>query len=209
MNLGALVRRLFGPYEHRISDAYRSIFVDIDAFIELTREWKPHAEKILEVGCGEGAVTQRLRNAYPGAEITAIDITPRVGRLYQGPRDNLRFICCAVQEIAATESGKYDLVMLSDVMHHVPTNLRQGLLDASRAAMAPEATFVFKDWQRSFTPIHWLVHILDRWLTGDQVSYMSRDEMRERLALTFGESAIIREARVAPWWNNLATLVRP
>jgi 2-polyprenyl-6-hydroxyphenyl methylase/3-demethylubiquinone-9 3-methyltransferase len=200
---------LFGPYEYRISDAYRSIFVDIDAFVELTCEWKPHAEKILEVGCGEGAVTQRLRSAYPGAEITAIDITPRVGRLYKGPRDNLRFICCAVQEIAANESGKYDLVMLSDVMHHVPTKLRQDLLDASRAAMAPQGTFVFKDWQRSFTPIHWLVYFLDRWLTGDRVSYMSREEMRERLAITFGESAIIGEARVAPWSNNLATLVRP
>jgi 2-polyprenyl-3-methyl-5-hydroxy-6-metoxy-1,4-benzoquinol methylase len=209
MNLGAFIRKMFGPYEYRISDAYRSIFVDIDAFVELTRQWKPQANRILEIGCGEGAVTQRLRSAYPDAEITAIDITPRIGRLYKGPRDNLRFIRCAVQEIAASESGKYDLVMLSDVLHHVPPELRQGLFDASRAAMAPQGTFVFKDWQRSSTPIHWLVYALDRWLTGDRVSYMSREEMRERLTRTFGESAIVGEARVAPWWNNSATLVRP
>ena len=40
--------------------------------------------RILEVGCGEGAVSERLAALYPNAEITAIDITPNVGRLYAG-----------------------------------------------------------------------------------------------------------------------------
>jgi 2-polyprenyl-3-methyl-5-hydroxy-6-metoxy-1,4-benzoquinol methylase len=199
---------MFGPYERQISEAYRSIYVDIDAFVELTRQWKPTAKKILEVGCGEGAVTYRLNVAYPDAKITAIDITPRVGRLYRGPLDRVRFIRCGVEEIAATESGQYDLVMLSDVLHHVPLAYRQGLLDAIRTALAPNGTLVFKDWQRNYTPIHWLCYASDRWLTGDRISYMTRDEMRERLARTFGETALIAEARVGPWWNNIATLVR-
>jgi 2-polyprenyl-3-methyl-5-hydroxy-6-metoxy-1,4-benzoquinol methylase len=185
---------MFGPYERQISEAYRSIYVDIDALVELTRQWKPTAKKILEVGCGEGAVTYRLNVAYPGAKITAIDITPRIGRLYRGPLDHVRFIRCGVEEIAATESGQYDLVMLSDVLHHVPLAYRQGLLDAIRTALAPNGTLVFKDWQRNYT--------------GDRISYMTRDEMRERLARTFGETALIAEARVGPWWNNIATLVR-
>jgi 2-polyprenyl-3-methyl-5-hydroxy-6-metoxy-1,4-benzoquinol methylase len=209
MKVGPLIRQMFGPYEHVISDAYRSIYLDIDAFVGLTRQWKPHANKILEVGCGEGAVTQRLNAAYPDAKITAIDITSRVGRLYQGSFDNVRFIRCAVQEIATSEAGQYDLVVLSDVLHHVPLEFRQGLLDAIRTALAPKGTFVFKDWQRNHTPIHWLCYASDRWLTGDRISFMTRNEMRERLALTFGEDALVGEARVAPWWNNIATLVRP
>ena len=160
------------------------------------------------MGCGEGAVTQRLNATYPDAKITAIDITPRVGRLYRGLRDNVRFAQCGVQEIAATESGQYDLVVLSDVLHHVPLELRRGLLEAVRAALAPKGTLVFKDWQRNGAPIHWLCYASDRWLTGDRISYMTRTEMRECLALAFGESALVAEARVAPWWNNIATLVR-
>ena len=124
MKLGPFIRKMFGPYERQISDAYRSIYIDIDAFIELMCQWKPKAKKILEVGCGEGAVTQRLNAAYPEANITAIDITPRVGRLYRGFLDNVRFIQCGVQEVAATESGQYDLVVLSDVLHHVPVEVR-------------------------------------------------------------------------------------
>jgi 2-polyprenyl-3-methyl-5-hydroxy-6-metoxy-1,4-benzoquinol methylase len=209
MKLGPFIRRLFGPYERRISEAYRSIYIDIDAFVALMRQWAPNPGKILEVGCGEGAVTQRLITAYPHSNITAIDITPRVGRLYRGSLDRVRFIRCTVQEVAATESGQYELVVLSDVMHHVPLEFRQGLLDAIRTTLAPQGTLVFKDWQRNHAPIHWLCYASDRWLTGDRISFMTRGEMRERLALSFGEAALVAEARVGPWWNNLATLVRP
>jgi 2-polyprenyl-3-methyl-5-hydroxy-6-metoxy-1,4-benzoquinol methylase len=208
MKPGPFIRKMFGPYERQISEAYRSIYIDIDAFVELMLQWKPRAKRILEVGCGEGAVTQRLNATYPDAKITAIDITPRVGRLYRGMPDDVRFIRCSVQEIAATEPGQYDLVVLSDVMHHVPLEFRQGLLDAVRTVLAPKGTFVFKDWRRNYTPIHWLCYASDRWLTGDRISYMTRNEMRERLAHAFGADALVAEARVAPWWNNIAILVR-
>jgi 2-polyprenyl-3-methyl-5-hydroxy-6-metoxy-1,4-benzoquinol methylase len=200
---------MFGPYERQISEAYRSIYLDVDSFVELISQWKPKAIKILEVGCGEGAVTERLNAAYPGAKITAIDITPRIGRLYRGLLDDVRFIQCSVQDVAEKEPGQYDLVVLSDVLHHVPLEFRQGLLDAIRTALASQGTFVFKDWQRSQAPIHWLCYASDRWLTGDRISYMTRDEMRERLAFSFGAAALVGEARVGPWWNNIATLVRP
>ena len=209
MKVGPLIRKLFGPYERQISEAYRSIYIDIDSFVELTRQWKPSANKILEVGCGEGAVTERLNTAYPNANLTAIDITSRIGRLYRGSRGNVRFIQCSVQQIAEKEPRQYDLVVLSDVLHHVPVKFRQELLDAVRNTLAPGGTLVFKDWQRNNSPIHWLCYASDRWLTGDRISYMTRQEMRERLALTFGASALSDEARVAPWWNNIATLVRP
>jgi 2-polyprenyl-6-hydroxyphenyl methylase/3-demethylubiquinone-9 3-methyltransferase len=199
---------MFGPYERKISDIYRSIYIDIDAFARQVRDWRPDASKILEIGCGEGAVTSRLRATYPHAKITAIDITHRVGRLYEGSRENVQFIQCDVQQIAATESGQYNLVVLCDVMHHVPMELRAGVLNAARAVLAPHGSLVFKDWQRNKTPIHWLCYASDRWLTGDRVDYMTRNEMRASLGQCFGESALIAETRIGPWWNNLATLVR-
>jgi 2-polyprenyl-3-methyl-5-hydroxy-6-metoxy-1,4-benzoquinol methylase len=208
MKLGPLVRRMFGPYERQISDVYRSIYVDIDAFVRQVHQWQPLAAKILEVGCGEGAVTQRLRETFPRAKITAIDITHRVGRLYEGPRAGVQFIRCDVQQIAATEPGQYDLVVLCDVLHHVPLELRAAVLDSVRAVLAPQGSLVFKDWQRSETLIHWLCYASDRWLTGDRISYMTRNEMRASLGQSFGESALVAETRIGPWSNNLATLVR-
>jgi SAM-dependent methyltransferase len=209
MTIGPFVRRLFGPYEHQIGEAYRALYIDIDVFVSLLRRWNPTARHILEVGCGEGSVTERLSVAYPDADIAAIDITPRLGRLYRGSLDRVTFIRCTAQEMAARKPGHYDLVVLSDVLHHVPIDLRQPLLDAVRSALAPRGTLIFKDWERNFSLIHWLSYASDRWLTGDRISYMTRNEMRELLARSFGAAALIDEARVSPRWNNLATLVRP
>jgi 2-polyprenyl-6-hydroxyphenyl methylase/3-demethylubiquinone-9 3-methyltransferase len=200
---------MLGPLERPVSDAYRSLYLDLGDFAGLMLQWQPTAKHILEVGCGEGAVTRRLTAAYPGAGITAIDITPRVGRLYDGPRKRVSFIRCPVEEIAARQPRTYDLVVLSDVLHHVPTGSRHGVLDSIRTALAPGGTLIFKDWQKNATPIHWLCHASDRWLTGDRVIYMNREEMRNSLSKAFGESALVAEARVRPRWNNLAILVRP
>lgn len=209
MPIGPLVRRAFGPFEHQITEAYRRIYVDLDDYVAAVRAWVPEAREILEVGCGEGAVTERLAEAYPGARITAIDITPRVGRLYRGPTDRVEFRQCTVQEIAAEAPGRFDMAMIADVVHHVPLELRRSILDAARGALAPGGTLVFKEWERTRTPIHWMCHASDRWLTGDRVCFMSRDEGRALLADSFGEAALVGERRVAPWRNNLMTLVRP
>lgn len=208
MALGPMIRNLFGPYERQISETYRSMYIDIDAFAGTVQKWRPSAARILEVGCGEGSVTERLAAAYPDADITAIDISPRAGRLYSGPRGRVQFRQCLVQEIAAAEPGRYDLVMICDVLHHVPVGMRPGLLDALRTALAPGGSFIFKDWERQSTPIHWLAHLSDRCLSGDEVTYMSRGEMQGYITASFGKSAITAAAQIAPWNNNIAFLVQ-
>jgi 2-polyprenyl-3-methyl-5-hydroxy-6-metoxy-1,4-benzoquinol methylase len=209
MKIGASIRRMFGPYERRISEAYRSIYLDIDEFVEQVRRWSPYPHRVLEVGCGEGAVTERLHSAFPSAHITAIDVTSRIGRLFQGQQVGVCFTRCELQDLTASKVEPFDLVVLCDVLHHVPLGSRKELLDAIRAALAPGGSFIFKDWERSNTPIHWLCYASDRWLTGDRIGYMTRDEMRQYLALGFGAGALVGEMRVAPRWNNIAILVRP
>jgi 2-polyprenyl-6-hydroxyphenyl methylase/3-demethylubiquinone-9 3-methyltransferase len=200
---------MFGPYERRVAEAYRSLYLDIDAFVDLLRQWNPRAARILEIGCGEGAVTERLRAAYPDAVITAIDINPRIGRMYGGSREAVRFLQCTAQEIAAAQPGSFDLVVLCDVLHHVPVEFRQELLGAIRIALAPHGALAFKDWERNFSPVHWLSYASDRWLTGDRISYMSRAQMLESLSSSFGAAAPAAEARIRPRWNNIAFLLRP
>lgn len=209
MSLGRFIRGLFGPYERQITAAYRSIYVDIDAYVNGIKTWAPKARTILEVGCGEGAVTERLARAYPNATITGIDIDPAAGRLYEGPTDRVRFLACTIQEFAATDPGKFDLIVLADVLHHVPLTLRKPLLDTIRTLLAPDGQLAFKEWERSFTPIHWLGYFADRWITGDRISYMKRGEIVERLRESFGPGSVIDEQRVRPWRNNLSILVRP
>ena len=209
MAIGAFIRRAFGRYERQISDAYRSIYLNVDDFVGQLLLWHSNPATILEVGCGEGVISERLYRAFPYAKLTAIDITSRIGRLYQGPSDAVCFIQCEVERIAAASPESFDLIVLCDVLHHVPRSSRRELLASIRAALAPGGVLIFKDWQRSNAPIHWLCYASDRWLTGDRISFMSREEMREGLASSFGSAALLDEARIGPHWNNLAILVQP
>lgn len=209
MRPGPLVRSLFGPYEHEIAEAYRRIFIDLDDFAAVTGTWAPQAERILEVGCGEGAMTERLVRAYPAAEVTGIDITPKVGRLFRGPASRVRFKQETIESLAEREPGSADLVVLSDVMHHVPLETRGSILAAIAKAMAPNGKLVFKDWVISASPVHWLCEASDRYLTGDDVSYFTQAGITAMLGGAFGNHAIRQTQTVRPWRNNVAVLVQP
>jgi 2-polyprenyl-6-hydroxyphenyl methylase/3-demethylubiquinone-9 3-methyltransferase len=210
VSIGGAIRRLFGPYERQISERYRSIYVDVDAYAASLRAWVPNPRRILEVGCGEGAVSERLVALYPNAEIVAIDVTPNVGRLYAGPPARVRFAETTVEAFAAQEQGKFDLIVLADVIHHVPPgSSRQSILETIRFLLADDGYLAFKEWERTPTPIHWLGYLSDRWITGDRISYMNGEEIRTQLRDTFGPGSIRAEARVRPWRNNISFLVRP
>src|SRR4051794_3753658 len=142
---GPLIRRLFGPYEQAIAEAYRRIFVDLDDFVGRVRAWVPQPRRILEVGCGEGAFAERLAKAFPEATITAIDITPRIGRLYRGDPSRVMFLKQPIHEVAEREPASYDLVVLCDILHHVPLRERDVVLDAVGRAMVSDGHLVVKD----------------------------------------------------------------
>jgi 2-polyprenyl-3-methyl-5-hydroxy-6-metoxy-1,4-benzoquinol methylase len=207
MALGTFVRRSFGRHERWVSETYRSIFINIDAFVDRLKIWAPGAKHILEVGCGEGAITERLVVTFPDASITGIDIVAHLGRLYNGPQDRARFVEITVQELAKAEPGLYDLIVLADVLHHVPLDMRAELMAAIRKLMAPHGRFVMKEWERNYSPIYWLGYLSDRWITGDRVRYLTHDEGRWEIDAAFGASARIDEVRIAPWRTNIATLV--
>ena len=80
--IGPLIRRAFGPYEGAAAEGFRRIFVDLEDFIARLQEWVPNPGLILEVGCGEGAIAERLAKAYPASAILGSDICPTVGRLF-------------------------------------------------------------------------------------------------------------------------------
>lgn len=205
MPIGPAVRRLFGRHEHRVAALYRAFFFDIEDYKRQLQVWVPAPGRILEVGCGEGAVTEVLVDLYPGAEVTAIDITPSVGRLYRGPSKAVHFRQVTVQEVARDRPSHFDVAIISDVIHHVPKAMRSELLDAVRRSLKPDGALILKDWEPRRTPIHWICHAVDRWLTGDRVSHLTPEQMR---ALLYSVSfrSLSDDVRLRPWSNNFALM---
>ena len=208
MSIGASVRRMFGRHERLIADLWRGAFIDLDHFIAQLRTCVPAATRILEIGCGEGAGTERLAAAYPKASILAIDIASNLGRLYRGPKENVSFRQRAVTDLTETHAGEFDLIVMCDVLHHIPPELRPEIIAAARRLLAPGGSFIFKDWERRPTPIHWIAFAADRWLTGDRVQFVTEGEAETLLSAEFSAAGAKTSFRVRPWRNNFALLMQ-
>jgi 2-polyprenyl-6-hydroxyphenyl methylase/3-demethylubiquinone-9 3-methyltransferase len=191
-----------------VAEAYRRFFGDLDELAALMAAWVPQAQKILEVGCGEGAMTERIVRTYPTAAVSAIDISPKAGRLYRGRTSTVTFSQETVANVARREPASFDLVVMTDVIHHVPLDARGPLIGSIDQAMAPNGSLFLKDWVVSASPIHWLCYMSCRYLTGDDVAYCTRGGINALVTDTFGSGTIRRIGTVRPWRNNVAVLVR-
>ena len=206
-SFGARVRRAFGPYERHVSELYRRAFIDLDDLSRCIGDWHdPRA--VLEIGCGEGALAERLMRDFPQAHYTGIDIIPHLGRMYEGPTENVTFQQITAEDLAEQKPGSFDLVVINDVMHHVPDDLRPGILQAAEALLQPGGVLVFKDWVRRTNAMTFMIYFTDAYIGGDKgVRYMPMDEQRDLIESTFGKAAIRAERSIRPWSQNHAFLI--
>lgn len=207
MPLGSTIRGLLGPAEPAIARLYRGAFTDLESIASTIAAWTP-ADRILEIGCGEGQLTEELTRAFPRATITGIDITPRVGRLYRGPQGRATFLHRAVAELAAERRGAFDLAIVADVLHHMPWAEHAQFLRDAAIALAPGGRLALKDWERRANLPHLFGYLSDRVITNDRVRYASAEELRELLRRALPQASVEREVRLRPWANNLMFLVR-
>ena len=184
------------------------MFIKLDEFARMIAMWEPDPRQILEIGCGEGMMTERLARTFPAAVITAIDTTPAVGRIFRGNPSCVSFRREEAGELAQRALGSFDLIVMCDVLHHVPSPARRDLLSAAQQLLTLQGTFIFRNWSPSTTPIHWIGDAADRYLTGDDVHYLTVDEATALLNDIFGAGAVRQRKHVRPWANNFALVVQ-
>jgi 2-polyprenyl-6-hydroxyphenyl methylase/3-demethylubiquinone-9 3-methyltransferase len=143
MGVGPIIRQMLGPLERPISEFYRGIFIDLTAFVDQIRRWAP-ASNILDLGCGEGAVSERLVIGFPGVFLTGIDITPRVGRMFRGDQSRVTFKQQTIQNFAPQHQAVFDLVIVSDIMHHIPWELHREILINAKKVLKPGGYLVIR-----------------------------------------------------------------
>ena len=135
MPIGPLVRRAFGRHERVVTDAYRALFVCLDDLPASLPAGSDPA-RILEIGCGEGALTTRLAARYPDARIVGIDPSDRAGRLFEGDTRRVTFHSHTLDGYVRRDPEPFDMILLFDVLHHVPVPERIPLLRTAGAALA-------------------------------------------------------------------------
>lgn len=207
MAIGPFIRGCFGEYEHHITELYRSYFVHLDE-LQPQLPLPTEVNSILEVGCGEGSIAERLSLWFPQSSFVGIDITPRIGRLYRGRRENVRFIQIGINDYRRENPELFDLVLMCDVLHHVPENHRRNFVEAVASAVKPGGLLVIKDWERKRNVAHLLAYLSDRVLTGDSVRCMSAQELASLCDSALPAFQYLRAFRLPPHPNNIGVVLQ-
>ena len=190
-----------------MSDFYRSRFVDLNACAQLLAE-TVGAESILEIGCGDGQMAEKLLAWFPAATYVGIDIAPEVGRLYRGDPAQASFTSIDSRSFLTATSDRFDLVLLVDVLHHVSKPARGDVLDDVRELTARGGHYALKDWVRSRSAAHLAAWASDRLLTGDRVAYFDDAELRRLVPARFPDDPELLRATIGPRRNNVLLVYR-
>lgn len=209
MGIGSAVRHRLGRFEVPISELYRSCFINLDKLgAQLAKVTAP--KRILEIGCGDGALAERLMGVYPDATYLGIDIAPTAGRLYHGDPGRAEFAVMNSSDLVAQAPEPFDMVVIVDVLHHIPAPVRPSILRDAANLMAPDGVLVVKEWECSRPVFGKIGYWADRYVTGDKdVDFMTRAQLIAQLGTALPEFEVVGEDWVRPWRENiLLTLKR-
>src|SRR5512134_2617299 len=106
-------------------------------------------KEVLDVGCGGGILAESM--AAKGARVTGIDLAEKplkVAKLHLLESGiSVDYRCVAVEEVAAEQPGRYDLVTCMEMLEHVPSPA--SVVRACAELAKPGGTVVFATINRN------------------------------------------------------------
>jgi len=85
----------------------------------LDRKEPESVTDILELGCGNGAFTEKLVSAYPNADILGVDISEEALNKAREAAPEADFICGNMFDVVQELEGEYDLIFASECLYYL------------------------------------------------------------------------------------------
>ncbi|RKD86031.1 class I SAM-dependent methyltransferase [Mangrovibacterium diazotrophicum] len=126
----------FNEFADEFNERFKNIDsyqVHLDLFVSLAPE---PVSSILELGCGPGNITGFLHGHFPDAQITAIDLAPRMIEIARRSLPSVDFRVMDVRKIRALKR-QFDLVMCSFCLPFLSAEDTQKLIVDCAAQISP------------------------------------------------------------------------
>jgi 2-polyprenyl-3-methyl-5-hydroxy-6-metoxy-1,4-benzoquinol methylase len=203
MPIGPALRARLGRFEGPVTEAYRSWFIRLDD-LAVTLASIADPSTILEIGCGAGHLAGRLLARFPSATLVGCDICEAPGNRCPDHRDRSEFVRQRSTELVAERAGTFDLVVICDVLHHVPIADRAAVVRSAVELCQPGGLVAIKDWEPTPKLPNAAAFVADRYISGDRgVSFPTRSELLDLVEEAAPGASITLEARIPPRRNNL------
>ncbi len=160
--------------------------------------------RILDVGCGFGLFAAYFGQTHPQRRIVGVDPSARRIALAQGVAQSLglkdhTFVVGDVR--TAPLEGPFDAVYVLDVMHHLPREDQQSVLERLRSLLVPGGMLLVKDIT---TEPHFgllFTELLDRLMVGwrEPLAYRHHREWGEMLTGLGFKVRMVRVPDVLPY----------
>lgn len=132
-------------YKGPVLEWYMRVKTKMENNYELFHELLPKEGRILDIGCGYGFMDYMLAWTAPGRNITGIDYDEdkiaTAAHCFK-KAEQLQFIH---GDISATPFEEYDAFILSDVLHYLPADEQETLLQQCLTRLAPGGVIVVRD----------------------------------------------------------------
>ncbi len=191
MTPGKLARLLLGRAFPFAASIYRSFFLNIDALVQSISDQLPPGAKVLDVGCGDGLIIDRLLTVRPDIHVTMIDIASQIGdALDTAKAGRFRLLPeTSIDRFLAGPISHFDAVLILDVLHHIPFSGRGTFFRDLTRLCAHADRLIFKDVE-SGSAMGRLSYWADRYISGDK-----------NVALVPSADALQNLQRALPNWN--------
>jgi ubiquinone/menaquinone biosynthesis C-methylase UbiE len=115
-------------------------------------------ERILDFGCGVGAVSAMLKGAYTSAEVIGADISENSLDIARSNCSDVSFENLTDQNFVESNKGSFDLIFIANVFHHIPLPDRGYALSLLKRLLAAKGKIFFFEHNPCNPATRWVVH---------------------------------------------------
>lgn len=199
MTIGQFGRKIFGKkYAPIVGRVYRSFFVDLGKVVNSILPHIPKGAMIVDVGGGDGEPLNYLLSQRHDVNVKLIDRSLCIGGSLKKEYSNRveLYPGTSMSEIAIKVKHKLDVILILDVIHHIPAETRKGFFSELRTMIGDrnnEVRIIIKDLEPGYFRSS-LGRIADRYITGDKkVSFIGCAAVSNMMLEAFGNTIVIEE----------------
>jgi 2-polyprenyl-3-methyl-5-hydroxy-6-metoxy-1,4-benzoquinol methylase len=183
-------------YKGPLIEWYLKIKLRLEKNYQLFHQLLPEKGKILDIGCGYGFMSYLLHFTSPQREITGIDYDEEkieVANNCFTKNGNINFV---LADIINYPMEKSDGIILADILHYLPPERQEEVIEKCIKNLNPGGTLVIRDGNKDLEGRHRFTRLTEFFSTrlfafnktsGNDLSFLSASMIRE-IAVRLGMS---------------------